>query len=68
MAKKQLSPTAGQDVARYIKEHLGEVITYTTIDELCGTNSSNQQYSLIVGPLIKDGVAACQPQAVDSRE
>ncbi len=55
MAKKQLSATAGQDVARYIREHLGETLAYTTIDELCGTNSSNQQY-LIVGPLIKDGV------------
>lgn len=55
MAKKQLSATAGQDVARYIREHLGEVMRYTTLDELCGTTSSNQQY-LIVGPLVKDGV------------
>lgn len=55
MAKKVLSPTAGQDVACYIREHLGEVISYTKLDELCGTTSSNQQY-LIVGPLVKDGV------------
>lgn len=60
MAKKQLSETAGQDVARYIREHLGETLVYTTIDELCGTNSSNQQYSLIVGPLVKDGVLRVQ--------
>lgn len=56
MAKKQLSQTAGQDVAQYIRDHLGEILSYTKIDELCGTNSSNQQYSLIIGPLIKDGV------------
>lgn len=56
MAKKQLSATAGQDVLRYITEHLGETIPYTTIDQLCGTTSSNQQYNLIVGPLVKDGV------------
>ena len=55
MAKKPLSPTAGQDMAAYIREHLGEVMSYTTIDELCGTTSSNQQF-LIVGPLVKDGV------------
>ena len=55
MAKKQLSETAGHDVACYIREHLGEVLRYSTLDELCGTTSSNQQY-LIVGPLVKDGV------------
>ena len=55
MAKKPLSPTAGRDVARYIREHLGETMRYTTLDELCGTTSSNQQY-LIVGPLVKDGI------------
>ena len=55
MAKKALSPTAGQDVAAYIRAHLGEVLPYTKIDELCGTTSSNQQY-LIVGPLVKDKV------------
>lgn len=56
MAKNHLSPSAGQDIARYIREHLGETLSYTTIDELCGTQSSNQQYNLIVGPLVKDGV------------
>ena len=55
MAKKKLSPTAGKDMAAYIRAHLGEVMSYVTIDELCGTTSSNQQY-LIVGPLVKDGV------------
>lgn len=63
MAKKQLSPTAGQDVARYIREHLGEVLTYTKLDELCGTTSSNQQF-LIVGPLVKDGVLTISQRKV----
>ncbi len=55
MAKKKLSPTAGQDMAAYIRAHLGEVMSYITIDEICGTTSSNQQF-LIVGSLVKDGV------------
>lgn len=63
MAKKQLSPTAGQDVARYIREHLGEVMTYTKLDELCGTTSSNQQF-LIVGALVKDGVLTISQRKV----
>ncbi len=60
MARTRLSETAGKDVRAYIETHLGCTLRYQTIDRLCGTTASNEVYTKIVGPLIKDGVLTPQ--------
>ena len=60
MARTRLSETAGKDVRAYIETHPGCTLRYQTIDRLCGTTASNEVYTKIVGPLIKDGVLTPQ--------
>lgn len=56
MAKRRLAPNAGQKVSTYIKNNLSGTLTSSKLDELCGTQSSDEQYNGVVAPLISDKV------------
>lgn len=56
MAQRTLSDAAYSKVAAYVRAHAGGTLTWRQLDELCGTQSSNLQHDLVVGPLVRDGV------------